>query len=170
MAVSNVSNVMTSAPRVSKKVVIAPSGFRSAGLLGIAGVALTLAGFLDLALAWYPIGIGNPEWEFGTVSGTLNSLPLLTVGLVLVLAGAHESGQVWKVRLVSVLFAALALLVIGSAILYVMDVPLALRSAPNALVKQGLVKAIIKAFGLIVVYSVVFTWIAVSSWRRTTSR
>jgi len=162
-----VSNVMTAAPRVSKRVLIAPSGFRSAGLLGIAGVALALAGLLDVVLAWYPLGIGNPEWEFGTISGTLNSLPLLMVGLVVMLASAHENGHVVRVRVVSGLFALLTFFVLASAILYAMDIPLALKAVQNPLARAGLTKAIVKAFGLIIVYTAVFSWIAVASWRRT---
>ena len=165
-----VSNIVTTVPRAAKKPMVTTTGLRSAGLLGLAGVALTVAGLLDLLLAWYPIGIGNPEWEFGTISGTLNSLPLLTIGLVLTLASAHESGHVWAVRVVAAVFAVLGLFIIGSGILYAMDVPLALKAVANPLARSGLVKAIIKASGLIVVYTVVFSWIAVASWRRTVNR
>lgn len=162
-----VSNVLTGAARPNKKFAVVPSGFRSASLLGLAGAALALAGFFDLSLAWYPLGIGNPEWEFGTVSATLNSLPLATVGLVLALASALENGQVIRARAISGLFVALVVLVVASAILYAMDIPLALKAVQNPLAHAGLVKAIIKALGLIVVYTVVFSWIAVMSWRRT---
>ena len=165
-----VSNVMAGASRLNKKLAIAPSGLRSASLFGLAGGALALAGFFDLALAWYPFGIGNPEWEFGTVSAILNGLPLSTVGLVLVLAGAIENGQLIRARVIAGVFVALVLLVVASAILYAMDIPLALRAVQNPLARAGLVKAIIKALGLIVVYTVVFSSIAVMSWRRTGAR
>lgn len=165
-----VSNVVTTLPRLAKKSAIVPSGSRSAGLLGLAGAALALAAFFDLALAWYPIGIGNPEWEFGTVSATLNSLPLTTVGLVLALVSALENGYVIRTRVLSSLFLTLALLVLASAVLYALDVPLALRAVQDPLARMGLTKAIIKAFGLVVVYLVGFTWIAIASWRRTITR
>ena len=34
------------------------------------GLAFLLMGLVDLALAWFPLGLGNPEWEFGTISAT----------------------------------------------------------------------------------------------------
>jgi hypothetical protein len=50
-------------------------------LLGWIGLAFALVGGFDLALIWIPLGFGNPEWEFGTVSATLDGLPVTTLGL-----------------------------------------------------------------------------------------
>lgn len=161
--------VIASAPR--KTVSIGTPEFRkSVDLLSLAGVALAIAGFFDLFLAWFPLGIGNAEWEFGTVTGMLNGLPLPTVGLVLVLISARERGRVWVARVVGTVFAALAVAIILAGILYALDVPLALRAVQNPLAKTGLIKAIIKAMGLVVVYTVVFFWIAVGTWRRSFAR
>lgn len=164
-----VPHAIGTVPR-SKNGANATLGLRSAGLLALAGGALAVAGFFDLTLAWFPFGFGNPEWEFGTVTATLNALPLPTVGLVLVLVSARERGQLIQSRVIGALFAALALLIILAAVLYALDVPLALRAVQNPLAREGLVKAIIKAAGLVVVYTVVFSCIAVSAWRRSVVR
>ena len=164
-----VPRTIVSAPR--KTVSIGTPEFRrSVDLLSLAGTALALAGFFDLILAWFPLGIGNPEWEFGTVTGTLNGLPLPTVGLVLVLISARERGRIVLARIIGGLFAIMAVAIILAGILYALDVPLALRAVQNQLARSGLIKAIIKALGLVVVYSVVFSWIAVGTWRRSFAR
>ena len=159
------------APALRKTVSIGTPEFRrSVDLLSLAGAALALAGFFDLVLAWVPLGIGNPEWEFGTVTGMLNGLPLPTVGLVLVLISARERGRIVLARIIGSVFAILAVATILAGVLYALDVPLALRAVQDPLAKSGLIKAIIKAMGLVVVYSVVFFWIAVGTWRRSFAR
>jgi len=41
-----------------------------------------------LALLWYPLQFGSADWEFGTISAYLNGMPLGTLGLALLAAGA----------------------------------------------------------------------------------
>lgn len=53
----------------------------------VAGIAITLVGS-DLALLWIPARLGTPDWEFGTVSTTLDGMPLGTVGFALIAVGA----------------------------------------------------------------------------------
>src|SRR6185437_6901598 len=55
-------------------------------VVGWVGIAFVVMGFTDVALAWYPTAFGNPEWEFGAISATLNGFALPTLGLYLVLA------------------------------------------------------------------------------------
>src|SRR5687767_11526069 len=52
-------------------------------LLGLIGLAFTVIGAVDIALAWYPSALGSAEWEFGTIGATLNGLPLPALGLFL---------------------------------------------------------------------------------------
>jgi hypothetical protein len=43
-------------------------------LLGWAGWVFLLAGVVDIGMAWIPFHLGNPEWEFGTVTQSLVAL------------------------------------------------------------------------------------------------
>src|SRR5262245_56246877 len=72
-------------------------------LLGWSGLVYILVGGIDILLAWYPIEFGNAEWEFGTISATLDRLPLATVGAMFILAAGVARGIPWLVRLMSVL-------------------------------------------------------------------
>lgn len=56
--------------------------------VGWFAVALGLAGASDLVLAWIPLQLGNPQWEFATVAQSMSGLPLVTIGL----AGVLGSG------------------------------------------------------------------------------
>src|SRR5688500_13138218 len=96
-------------------------------VLSIVGVAFALVGAVDLALTWYPASFGNPEWEFATVTSTLDSLPVTVIGLGALLSGAVAVGRIWPVRILSMLFFTLGLVVLTMALLYATDVPLALR-------------------------------------------
>lgn len=69
-------------------------------LVGGAGVAFAVLGFTDVLLLWYPLRIGRPDWEFATVSGSFDALPLATIGLLLVVARLHAGGSPLSRRLV----------------------------------------------------------------------
>jgi hypothetical protein len=135
-------------------------------LLGGLGVALALVGGADLLLAWFPFGFGNPEWEFGTVSSTFDGLPVLAMGSVLLLGGAIVRQSRWAIRGVSLLHAGLGLLLLGAALLYATDVPLALQSIKDPMLRIGLLKAIAKTTVQMLVYPPLFFWVAVQGWRQ----
>ena len=54
-----------------------------------------VAGLGDFVIAWIPLRLGSPEWEFGTVASTLAGLPLATMGL----AGLLGSGRTETAKL-----------------------------------------------------------------------
>ena len=54
---------------------------RPYGALIVLGITLAFVGWLDVALNLYPPAIGNPDWEMGTISITIDSLPLGTLGM-----------------------------------------------------------------------------------------
>ena len=138
-------------------------------LLGGMGTALFLVGMVDLILTWLPFSFGNPEWEFGTVSATLNGMPVPAVGLVLVLSYAYVMRSRWQLRALAVVSVLLAVGVLAAVALYVTDVPLALRSVPDPALRVGLWKAIVKTGLQGVVYPPVFLWLAGNAWRRAAS-
>lgn len=111
--------------------------------LGWLGVLLTVVGAGDLALAWYPPGFGRPAWEFATIAASFSGLPLVTMGLAALLGSAAARGIRWMVRLVSWLCIVAGLLVLAAFVLFLTDVPIALRGSP-AEVMVGVKKAIAK--------------------------
>ena len=136
-------------------------------LLGWLGLVFVVIGCTDLAMAWYPVLIGNPQWEFGTVSRTYDNLPLTTLGLGLLLGSGVARGVKWWTRIVAVLFGLLALLVIGGLVLYATNIPLALRSVADPLALSGLKRAIVKALVQGVMYGLVFSILGISALRHS---
>jgi hypothetical protein len=107
------------------------------------GLVLALVGFVDVALQWYPLAFQSPEWEFGTVSVSIASLPLLTIGSTILLASFLARGVRSGVVTMSVVFTFLALGVAFCLFVFLTDVPLALRAGrgPEALtLKKSIVR------------------------------
>ena len=139
-------------------------------LLGWVGLTFSVVGGLDVLLTWYPLQLGNAEWEFGTVTASLNGLPLFTMGMALLLGAAVARGSRWAVRLVAGGFGVVALTVILAALLWVTNIPLALHSVPDPVVKTGLKKAIVKTGVQAIGYPIGFAWIAIKAWRHSRAR
>lgn len=132
-------------------------------ILLFTGIAVTVVGWFDLGLLWYPIRFGNVEWEFGTISAHLNGMPLGTVGFGLVaaaLVAQHRSTRplAWVAGLIVA-----SHLAIGA--IYLLDVPVALKgSAPQVI--PMLKKGMLKAGVYLLVYLAFYTVLAIRLWRR----
>jgi hypothetical protein len=136
-------------------------------LLGWLGLALATVGFVDIALSWYPPHMGTPEWEFATVSGTLNGMPVMAMGLGLILGSALGTGTIWLARGTAIVFAVLALLIVVAALLFATNIPIALRSVQNNPVAlEGLRKVIAKTAVQSALFPLIFAVLAVKGWRR----
>lgn len=133
-------------------------------VLGGVGLTLFLVGSLDLLLTWYPTAFSNPEWEFGTISATLNGLPVPVLGLSLLAAAGLMNGQRWVVRTVSVLFFSIALAVVGAALLYATVVPVALGAVTDPMLRLGLLKAMGKTAAQAIAYPIFCVWVAAKVW------
>ena len=130
-------------------------------LLGYIGIAFILIGALDIGLAWFPFVLGSAEWEFGTIGATLNGMPLPGLGLMLVLASGVALGRQLRIRVVAVVCVVLVLALLGLGFLYVTVIPVALGEVTNPVVRAGLMKSIVKALALLVIYPVLFGWVGV---------
>ena len=141
-------------------------------LLGVAGVAFFLAGAADIVLAWVPLRLGNAEWEFGTVSRSLDSLPLPLLGIALVLAaGVARGKRGWSVSAVVVL-TLLALFVVIAGVLYGLDVPIAVQAVKQPLVLEGLKKSIFRTVLQAVLYAgatATLAWLGINRIRKASS-
>jgi hypothetical protein len=136
------------------------------------GVALTVMGLTDVALAWYPPAFGRPEWEFGAITASLNGFALPTLGMFFLLVGAVARNERVLARSISVVMFVLAVAIIILGIIYLTVVPLALSSvAANPLVLSGMKKAVTKAGILSVTYVGLFAAGGIVGWRgRTRSK
>ncbi len=138
--------------------------------LGWLGVAYLVMSLIDLGLGWYPLGFGSSEWEFGTVSATLNGLAIPTLSLYLILCSAIVRERINVVRAVSIAMICIAVFMAILFLLYLTAVPLALRSVTaNPIIHQGMKKAIVKASALFVGYEILLITAPIKSLRRRNS-
>jgi hypothetical protein len=120
--------------------------------LGWLGYVLTFVGTLDVALKWYPAALKSTEWEFATTSMSIASLPLLSIGTVVLLISFLARGLRPGVGAMAILFGALALFVVVVLVLFGLDVPIALR----AVTAPGPRTEILKNIGRTVLMGVAF--------------
>lgn len=121
-------------------------------VIAVVGLLLGAIGWLDVLLLWIPAYFGRTEWEFGTISSTFDALPLATLGLSLILAGAIANG--WRVRLRVVAWFAfvVAVVLLAALVLYATDVPLAwsgVQPAAQPVLKRVMIKTVLLAVAYI---------------------
>ena len=148
-----------------------PRAWQAISLLSL---VLALAGLGDWLLAWFPMRLGSPEWEFGTVAASFAGLPLVTLGLMGVLASAIARGIRWQVTITAVVMLLFAAWITAAAVLFLLDVPVALRAVSgNGIARVGIIKAVLKTgmLGALFLTAFVVAGIgALRSSRRTHSR
>jgi hypothetical protein len=113
-------------------------------LLGWFGLLLAVVGFIDVALQWYPTSFKSPEWEFATVAATVATLPLLTIGLTVLLASLLARGSRAGVTTMAAVFALMSFLLVAAYLLFLSDVPMALRASTNPGIILTIKKSIIR--------------------------
>lgn len=136
-------------------------------ILGWLGLAFFIMSLIDLALGWYPTRFGSPEWEFGTISATVSGLAIPTLSLYLMLGAAFAREQKGIAKALGIVLILLALVLPALGILYLTNVPLALKStATNDVVHFGMKKAILKAITLFAGYELLYILGAIKVFRR----
>ena len=130
----------------------------------VVGLALLATGVTDILLAWVPPRFGTPEWEFGTISATLNNMPVPSMGLALVLAYAAAAGKRGILAAVAAWSAVVTLFLCVAGVFYALDVPLALRAVtepvPRGALRAGIIKGVVSLIAYAGVH-VAFALIAV---------
>lgn len=134
---------------------------------GWVGLLFLLVGGFDFGNTFWPLSLGSPEWEFGTITASLNGMPVPTLGLALLMASGLAAGRRWQVRLIGLVLAALVVLLVVMAFLYATNVPIALGAVTEPMGRLGLKKAIAKTAVQLVCYPAIFLVLAVWGWRRT---
>lgn len=138
-------------------------------LLGGAGFAFAVVAAADLALAWYPLGFGNAEWEFGTVTAVLGNFPLLIMGLGLLFSSAVGRGKAGLLKAISGLWLVLALMVVAMLALYARRVPEALQVVTEPVLREGIVESMVKVAVQGVFYPLAFAWMGIKGWKYASS-
>jgi len=93
---------------------LAPDSATAWRWIGWFGLLLFVAGLGDFVIAWVPMRLGSPEWEFGTVASTLAGLPLATMGLAGLLGSAVARGKRGMTRAVAAVVLVWGAVVLGS--------------------------------------------------------
>jgi hypothetical protein len=135
-------------------------------LLKWVGWAFVAIGLTDLALIWRPLAIGNPDFEFGSVTAMLNGLPLLTIGLVFLAASAAAVGATFRLRLVGGAMILMALVIVAAGVIYVLAAPLALKSV-TGLGLTAVKKAMVKSAVQLVAYPTAYVLLGVKAIRHS---
>lgn len=139
-------------------------------VLGWLGLGYFVMSLIDLALGWYPMRFGSPEWEFGTISATVSGLAIPTLSLYLMLAAAFARERARRVKGLGITFVVLALALPVLGIFYLTNVPLALKStATNDLAHLGVKKAVLKTLTLFAGYEILYITGALKGLRRRSS-
>ena len=122
---------------------------------------------IDLALGWYPMRFGSPEWEFGTISASIAGLAIPTLSLYLFFGSAIAREQAAVIRGVAIVLIVFALVLAALAVIYFTSVPLALRAVSNnPIAHLGMQKAIVKSVMLFAGYEVLYIAGAFKGLRR----
>jgi hypothetical protein len=147
------------------RAVLAPSAEEAWRWISWFSLALLVAGLGDTILALVPLRFGNIEWEFGTIAATFAGLPLVTMGFAGALAAAIARGRRLAVLLLAWLVLLWGALVLAGLVLFLTDVPAALRAVGGD-AQLGIRKAAAKTGMLGIVFATVYFATGIGSLRR----
>lgn len=139
-------------------------------ILRLAGGTLAVIGLFDLGLTWVPLRFGVREWEFGTVTASLNALPVVTMGLALLMAGALAAGKRLAARAVAVLLVGLTVCIAAAALLYATNLPFLFEAAREPGLAEGVRKSMVKTGMQVVLFPTVYVLLAALGWRHSGRR
>lgn len=128
-------------------------------VLAIVGWVFLVVGGMDVALVWYPPLLGNPGWEFGSITTALNGFPLPVMGTSLILASAVARGHLGTARLAMVVASIFVLFAVVAAGFYALDVPIALKEVTEPMGRTGLKKAILRTIVQLIAYPLVLVFV-----------
>lgn len=134
-------------------------------LFGLIGLLFAAMGVVNLTIAWYPVRIGTPEWEFGAIAAFLDATPSFALGLILLLGSALAAGQRGRSRVVVLVLLVMTLIVLAAGVLYATTAPLALSHVSSPAALGAVKKALAKAGIQIVMLPVGLMWAAVVGWQ-----
>ena len=138
-------------------------------VVGWMGVVLALVALSDFALALYPLGFGSPEWELATIGAVVQGLPLLTIGLAAIWIAAGRPGRKWMLVSVGWGLVVAAALLLGALLLFLTDVPLAIR-ATQSVARTGIEKLVARTLFMGVLFGASYVVMAVMALRQARAK
>jgi len=136
---------------------------RSWLVLGWIGLVFLVVGGADFLLVWIPPNFGSPEWEFGTVTQSFNGLPILLLGLGLLTVASEQAVRRWWGALGVVGSVVLLVWVLVGAVLWALNVSLALETVPAELaldIQRAVVKTLVQA----IAYTLGLSYLVWRAW------
>jgi len=134
----------------------------------LSGLAIAAVGTLDSALLLYPPNFASLDWEFGTISALIESMPLATLGFGAMAVAATAAGfRKWS-WLVAITGLLVSLFVLAMLVIYTLDLPAAFRALQPAMkspVRLTVFKTMLMGGTYVVLYATLGVW----TWRRLKS-
>jgi hypothetical protein len=136
-------------------------------LIGMTGTLFAVLGLVDLVTQIFPLALGSPEWEFGTYSSMMDSMPLFLMGLGFLAVFAVARSQLGLLRTLGFVFLFVAIFILAGAFLYATNVPQALKMGPGTPLQTGMKKAVTKGALQTTIYPIAFLWLAVFAFKNS---
>ena len=157
--------VITSEPPMGDARRSAARGDAAWSMLFRLGVMLAIIGFTDVGTLLFPGQWTSTEWEFATITGLFDGLPLGTIGLCTMAVAAAGNGWRRTQRVLSVVLTVMAVALIAPFVLYLLDAAVAYRAADDEF-RPVLMKAVGKTIVMALTYIVGYAVFGISMWRR----
>lgn len=136
-----------------------------------AGGAITAASFMTYLMLWWAPRFGTPQWEFSTISQTIEMMPLLVVGMTMLMVGTIASGSARGAKLLAGFCVFLILMLVVMAILFGMSGLVAYSQAAQSGMPDEAKGLVLRATGKQLLmggtYTLLFGAFAWSLWSRT---
>lgn len=163
------SKIVASAKQVRHGGSMQPDSRRSWLILGWIGLAFLVVGGTDFLLTWIPVDFGNQEWEFGTVTQSFNGLPILLLGVGLLTVAAKAVERRWWELLGLGASALLLAWVVAGAVLWSLNLSLALEMVPQEL-EIGVRRAVAQTLVQCVTYTLALSYLTLKGWTAVRSK
>ena len=122
------------------------------------GLAAAVIGFADVVVGWLTVHLANLDWEYRTISSSLDSLSLATIGLGAAAVAATAKGWNGVRKSLGVLDLVIALWVVVMLVVLALDVPVVLKAVDaqaRPIIVRAVTKSFVEAIVLIAIYSII---------------
>lgn len=139
-------------------------------VFAIVGMLFFVLGVVNLGLVWFPLELGEPEWEYGTTSAFFDLFPLLGLGIALLVSSSIALGWKWTARGVALTCILVAVFMWLAFALFVTVFPLVFRAVGSPVALTPVKKAAAKTAVQALIYPFALLWLAGAAWRATLRR